>query len=49
MQRGRDLEYTYVGEEDTDGDAELISCDQRTTDLLWRNLGHIENDCEALS
>jgi len=33
-----------VGEEDTDGDAELVAGDQSTTDLLWRDLGHVEDD-----
>jgi hypothetical protein len=33
-----------VCEEDTDGDAELVSGDKSTSDLLWCNLGHVQDD-----
>jgi len=33
-----------VGEQDTDGDAELVATDDSTTDLLGGDLGHVEND-----
>ncbi|KFZ02513.1 hypothetical protein V500_00150 [Pseudogymnoascus sp. VKM F-4518 (FW-2643)] len=33
-----------VGEEDTDGDAELVTGHEGTADLLGRDLGHVQND-----
>ena len=33
-----------VGKQDTDGDAELVSSNDGTTDLLGSNLGHVQDD-----
>lgn len=33
-----------VGEQDTDGDAELVTGHEGTADLLGRDLGHVQND-----
>jgi hypothetical protein len=32
------------GEEETDGDSELVAGDDGTTNLLGRNLGHVQDD-----
>jgi hypothetical protein len=31
-------------EKETDGDAELVTRNKRTTDFLWADFGHVEND-----
>lgn len=33
-----------VGEQDTDGNAELVTSDEGTANLPWCNLGHVKND-----
>ena len=33
-----------VGEQDTDGNAELVTGDESTADLLWSDLRHVKND-----
>lgn len=36
--------HDAVGQQDTDGDAELVARDDRASDLSGRDLGHVEND-----